>query len=152
MAIRDLEDRLLDFLQREAASGSNVRVTRLPEVLHDDNDRIDAKKFAVWVKSLDVDVVIGADGANSLTRSSFGIRHVALGSTDERLLKRTDFALGIGLTAEGVDGGQCQALNAALTLSQTRYLLNSEHGKRGYLNIRLTPDEYGILAKQNSEG
>jgi len=152
VAIRDLEDRLLDFLQREAASGSNVRVARLPEVLHDDNDRIDAKKYSIWVNSLDVDVVIGADGANSMTRSSFGIGHVALGSTDERLLKRTDFALGIGLTAEGVDGGQRQALNAALTLAQTRYLLNSEHGKRGYLNIRLTPGEYGLLLKQNSQG
>ncbi|CAF4772828.1 unnamed protein product, partial [Rotaria sp. Silwood2] len=38
-----------------------------------------------------------------------------------------------------------QALNCILTVSQTRYLVNSSTSRRGYLNIRLVQDEYNEL-------
>jgi hypothetical protein len=40
-----------------------------------------------------------------------------------------------------------QALNCILTVSQTRYLVNSSTSRRGYLNIRLIQDEYNELRK-----
>jgi len=134
------------------ACASSIRFSHLPSIVHDDSGRVDTDKFRGRISSLDVDVLIGTDGANSLTRSSFGIHQVTLGEIDANLLKRTDYTLGIGLTADGVDGGQRQPLNAALTLAQNRYLLNSEQGKRDYLNIRLTPDEYELLQKKNKKG
>ncbi|CAF1153605.1 unnamed protein product [Adineta ricciae] len=38
-----------------------------------------------------------------------------------------------------------QALNCILTICQTRYLVNSSTSRRGYLNVRLTPEEYADL-------
>jgi hypothetical protein len=38
-----------------------------------------------------------------------------------------------------------QAVNCVLTVSQTRYLVNSSTSRRGYLNIRLIKDEYEEL-------
>lgn len=44
-----------------------------------------------------------------------------------------------------VDEPLHQALNCVLTVSQTRYLVNSSTSRRGYLNIRLVKDEYDSL-------
>ena len=44
-----------------------------------------------------------------------------------------------------------QALNCILTVSQTRYLVNSSTSRRGYLNIRLIQDEYDELREYLQE-
>jgi hypothetical protein len=41
-----------------------------------------------------------------------------------------------------------QALNCILTISQTRYLVNSSTSRRGYLNIRLIQNEYDELRER----
>jgi hypothetical protein len=47
-----------------------------------------------------------------------------------------------------VDEPLHQALNCILTVSQTRYLVNSSTSRRGYLNIRLIQNEYDELRER----
>lgn len=44
-----------------------------------------------------------------------------------------------------------QAVNCVLTVSQTRYLVNSSTSRRGYLNLRLIKDEYDQLSSSLDE-
>lgn len=44
-----------------------------------------------------------------------------------------------------------QAVNCVLTVSQTRYLVNSSTSRRGYLNLRLIKDEYDELSTRLDE-
>lgn len=69
-----------------------------------------------------------------------------LGSTNPEEYVETDYALGIGLLED--ETRQAQSLNTIITLSQNRYLFNSESGKRGYLNVRITEEENRILRQE----
>src|SRR5689334_7793200 len=44
-----------------------------------------------------------------------------------------------------------QAMNCVLTVSQTRYLVNSSTSRRGYLNLRLIKSEYDELSERLQE-
>mmetsp|Transcript_46175 Transcript_46175/g.121021 ORF Transcript_46175/g.121021 Transcript_46175/m.121021 type:complete len:820 (-) Transcript_46175:515-2974(-) len=145
IAIRDIEDRLLEVAQSDPLSRF-LRLQMGPPQdvwlgLREDPPNMDM--YRKWLESLEADVVVAADGANSFTRRAYDhhFQWTTLGSTDPEHLVTTDYSLGIGLQADEEDG-QTQALNTVLTLAQNRYLLNSEKGKRGYLNIRLSQAEH----------
>ena len=117
-------------------------------------DPLPDQQHADWVKGLDADVVVAADGAASLTRRAFpdafvnavaaGVnidaQQIRLGETADGF-DEADYALGIALKPE-FRPPQKQALNVILTLAQNVYLLNSQEGSRGFLNIRITKEEY----------
>jgi len=54
----------------------------------------------------------------------------------------------MGVAYECVPAPLPQATNILLTVSQTRYLLNSHKGERGFLNLRLEESEWEELAKE----
>ena len=95
------------------------------------------------------ELVVAADGTNSFTRQVPGwnnhFRWTTLkeGCTCPDDYVETDYALGVGLHRD--DTSQPQWLNTVITLSQNRYLFNSVDGKEGYLNIRITEDEFRAL-------
>eukprot|EP00403_Amphidinium_massartii_P022006 CAMPEP_0178405874 /NCGR_PEP_ID=MMETSP0689_2-20121128/18623_1 /TAXON_ID=160604 /ORGANISM="Amphidinium massartii, Strain CS-259" /LENGTH=834 /DNA_ID=CAMNT_0020026901 /DNA_START=1 /DNA_END=2505 /DNA_ORIENTATION=+ len=139
VAISDLEDRLLERVQDDPQLSQYIYLeTR-------DMRNVDMEKM---IRAADAEVVIAADGAASPTREAFGslFNRTPLGNTtkDPEVVE-CDYALGVGL--ESRNPGQDQVLNIIFTVMQTRYLLNSEKGTRGYLNIRLTEKEYKALAE-----
>ena len=103
--------------------------------------------------------MVAADGAASLTRRAFpeafvnpaakgaypDAQQIRLGETADGF-DEADYALGIALRPE-FRPPQKQALNVILTLSQNVYLLNSQEGSRGFLNIRITKEEYDAVFK-----
>ena len=117
----------------------------------------DEQAHAEWLGRLDADVVVAADGAGSMCRRAF--RHAFISSSTKganieaqqiRLGETTDdfedadFALGIALKPD-IHPPQSQAMNVVLTLAQNVYLLNSQEGSRGFLNIRITKEEYDAI-------
>ena len=114
----------------------------------------DEEAHAQWLDSLDADVVVAADGAGSMCRRAFPhafvnpdedganieAQQIRLGETTEDF-EEADFALGIALKPDARPP-QSQAMNVVLTLAQNVYLLNSQEGSRGFLNIRITKEEY----------
>lgn len=145
VAVADLEDRLLTIVQENAALKKYVRIEDYG--LTGDNDEERLANHRSWIEHLDCDVVVFADGAASLSRRAFGQAFASNGSDRIALgavvpdLVRTDFSLGVGLKGD-VKVPQAQALNVVFTLMQQRYLLNSQQGRDGYLNIRITEAEY----------
>merc|ERR1719446_2056943 len=64
----------------------------------------------------------------------------------------TEYSLGVSLKGD-IHALQRQSLNVCLTLAQNRYLLNSEQGNEGYLNIRVREKEYNdIMSKAGERG
>ena len=117
----------------------------------------DEQQHAEWIKGLDADFVVAADGAASLSRRAFpdafvycvaeganrDAQQIRLGETASEF-DEADYALGIALKPETTPP-QKQALNVVLTLAQNVYLLNSQEGSRGFLNIRVTKEEYDAI-------
>ncbi|CAF0922694.1 unnamed protein product [Didymodactylos carnosus] len=128
--IEEVEDRLLDLIQPFADSGW---VDLIPENLHEQS---------VYLVKGQFDIVVGADGANSLVRRYCNIQMVSQGM---------EYACGVAYNipenVAATDEPLHQALNCILTVSQTRYLVNSSTSRRGYLNIRLIKDEYDELTE-----
>jgi len=85
----------------------------------------------------DFDVLVGADGSNSFVRRYCNIHMINEG---------VEYACGIAYDIPdkvvSADEPLHVALNCILTVSQTRYLVNSLSNHHGYLNIRLIQDEY----------
>jgi len=144
-AIADLEDRLLAFAQEDDDARRFLRLQRTKR-------RRNIQEQRDWILGLDADVLVGTDGAASPSRQAFPETFRSVDAPDQEFDRTrlgdknvdcvpTDYALGIGLT-DDVEPLQEQSANVFLTLSQCRYLLNSEQGKRGYLNIRITKEEY----------
>ena len=83
---------------------------------------------------------MGTDGASSFVRRYCNIQMISEGA---------EFACGVAYKIKRqVDPGDeplHQALNCVLTVSQTRYLVNSSTSRSGYLNIRLIQNEYDTL-------
>ena len=125
----------------------------------------DEQAHAEWLGRLDANVVVAADGAASMCRRAF--QHAFIGPTMKganieaqqiRLGETTDdfdeadFALGIALKPDARPP-QFQAMNVVLTLAQNVYLLNSREGSRGFLNIRITKEEYdNVFEATNRRG
>ena len=115
------------------------------------------QQHADWIKGLDAQFVVAADGAASLSRRAFkdafvnpvskganrDAQQIRLGETAAEF-DEADYALGIALKPETTPP-QKQALNVILTLAQNVYLLNSQEGSRGFLNIRVTKEEYEAI-------
>ncbi|CAF1452933.1 unnamed protein product [Adineta steineri] len=126
--IREVEDRLLDLIQPFV---QNSQVELIPEQLNEQSRHLIEGDF---------DVLVGADGSNSFVRRYCNIQMISEG---------IEYACGVAYNipedVPPLDGPLHQALNCILTISQTRYLLNSSASRRGYLNIRLIQNEYEEL-------
>ncbi|CAF1045237.1 unnamed protein product [Adineta steineri] len=126
--IREVEDRLLVLAEPFVESGQIVLV---PENLNEKSDRLLNGQF---------DVLIGSDGVGSFVRNYCKIDlHRAA----------NEYACGVAynipIEVSSDEEPLHQALNCILTIGQTRYLVNSSTSRRGYLNVRLTSDEYNEL-------
>eukprot|EP00435_Cladocopium_sp_Y103_P034885 s2069_g9.t1 len=142
---RSQEERLLEKAQ-QAPYNKYIRI-------HHCDPLADEQQHADWMKGLDAQFVVAADAA-SLSRRAFpdafvyrgaegvnrNAQQIRLGETAAELVE-ADYALGIALKPETTPP-QKQALNVILTLAQNVYLLNSQEGSRGFLNIRITKEEY----------
>ena len=129
--IREVEDRLFDLIQPFVEDG---RIELIPENLHEQSECLIKGTF---------DVLVGADGSNSFVRRYCNIQMISEG---------VECACGVAYNipdkVEPNDELLHQALNCILTISQTRYLVNSSTSRRGYLNIRLIRDEYDELTER----
>eukprot|EP00434_Breviolum_minutum_P019276 symbB.v1.2.016988.t1/scaffold1310.1/size127145/2 len=122
--------------------------------IHKVQSSSDEQAHAQWIDALDADVVVAADGAASMCRRAFPhafispnteganieAQQIRLGETTDDF-EDVDFALGIALKPD-IHPPQRQAMNVVFTLAQNVYLLNSQEGSRGFLNIRITKEEY----------
>ncbi|CAF3734821.1 unnamed protein product [Adineta steineri] len=126
--IREVEDRLLDLIQPFV---QNSQVELIPEQLNEQSRHLIEGDF---------DVLVGADGSNSFVRRYCNIQMISEG---------IEYACGVAYNipedVPPLDEPLHQALNCILTISQTRYLVNSSASRRGYLNIRLIQNEYNEL-------
>ena len=147
--VAEIEERLLEKAQQPPFC-NYIRI-------HKGQSSSDEQAHAQWLKSLDADVVVAADGAGSMCRRAFRrtfispnteganmeAQQIRLGETTDDF-EEADFALGIALKPDARPP-QSQAMNVVLTLAQNVYLLNSQEGSRGYLNIRITKEEYDAI-------
>lgn len=115
--ILEVEDRLLELLQ-----------------LYRNVITIKAKEFNedCLVEERPFDALVGADGRRSAVQNIGGFVPSNYNIDEE-------FALGVSVRNSVTYFPQ--SMNVMLTLSQTRYLFNSQGGRTGYLNIRLTKEE-----------
>ncbi|KZO91900.1 hypothetical protein CALVIDRAFT_601860 [Calocera viscosa TUFC12733] len=120
--IRQVEDTITEFVQ----STKFLRAT------------VDYKVGSMDAATFDTirpwcDLFIGADGAGN---KSFTINHPEFRfSRTTYVEEQMDRALGVFVDIKGPK--RQQAKNVFLTIAQTIYLLNSNYGTLGYLNIRL---------------
>ncbi|CAF1434906.1 unnamed protein product, partial [Rotaria sordida] len=126
--IREVEDRLLDLIQPFVHSG---QIELIPENLHEQSECLIKGNF---------DLLVGTDGSNSFVR-----RYCNIQMMSEGLEYACGVAYDIPDNVPPTEEPLHQALNCILTVSQTRYLVNSSTSRRGYLNVRLTQDEYDEL-------
>ena len=143
--IREVEDRLFDLIQPFVQNG---QIELIPENLNEQTERLvrgSGKLFRIILDlsfsfSGDFDILVGADGSNSFVRRYCNIQMVSEG---------LEYACGVAYDIpDNVDLAEeplHQALNCILTVSQSRYLVNSSASRRGYLYIRLIKDEYDEL-------
>ncbi|CAF4169187.1 unnamed protein product, partial [Rotaria sordida] len=128
--IREVEDRLFDLIQPFVRNG---QVELIPEQLNEQSKHLIEGNF---------DVLVGADGSDSFVRHYCNIKMISEG---------IEYACGVAYNIPQdvipSDEPLHQALNCILTISQTRYLVNSSTSRRGYLNIRLIPNEYEELSE-----
>ena len=137
--IREVEDRLLELAQLPPYSEC-ITLHTAPRP----GSVAEHKTFLQEVIANDQSsVVIGADGAGSVTREAFNINRVEIPEDQAR----SDFVLAIALRVpEGeFETGLplSQYCNVILTLFQHRFLLNASSVDRsGYLNILLSREEW----------
>ncbi|CAF3375581.1 unnamed protein product [Rotaria socialis] len=92
------------------------------------------------------DLLVGADGANSFVR-----RYCNIQMNLEIMEYACGVAYNIPIEVPPHEEPLHQALNCILTVSQTRYLVNSSTSRQGYLNIRLIHSEYEELQERLEE-
>ncbi|CAF1177071.1 unnamed protein product [Rotaria magnacalcarata] len=126
--IREVEDRLFDLLKPFVSNG---QIELVPENLNEQSECLIKGNF---------DILVGADGANSFVRRYCNIQMISEG---------LEYACGVAYNIpDDVPSSEApldQAMNCVLTVSQTRYLVNSSTSRHGYLDIRLTHDEMDEL-------
>lgn len=132
--IREVEDRLFDLIQPFVQMG---QIELVPENLHEQCEYLINGNF---------DVLVGADGSNSFVRRYCNIQMISEG---------VEYACGVAYNIPAIVSPEeeplHQSLNCILTISQSRYLVNSSESRRGYLNIRLIKDEYTELQEYLQE-
>ena len=128
--IREVEDRLFELIQPFVQAG---QIQLIAENLNE---------LSECLINGDFDVLVGTDGANSFVRRYCNIQMISEGS---------EYACGVAYdvpnTAPSNEQPLHQALNCILTVSQTRYLVNSSTSRRGYVNTRLIRSEYDELQR-----
>jgi len=91
------------------------------------------------------DLLIAADGASSKVRQFWKKEFKTISHGSE-------YAIGVGYTIPDDKSlpfvNNTQSMNVILTLGQTRYLINSSKGRRGFLNIRVSKDEWREVPQQ----
>ena len=144
--VAQIEDNLLEAAQEKTFS-RYIRMEQCARM----TQPAEQKRF---IEQLDADFIVAADGAASLSRRAFPgsficphskganveEQRIRLPETEEGLVD-SDSVLGIILQPD-VQVPQRQALNVIFTLAQNIYLLNSKAGSQGFLNIRITKEEY----------
>ena len=132
--IREVEDRLFDLIQPFVQTS---QIELVPENLHEQCEYLINGNF---------DVLVGADGSNSFVRRYCNIQMISEG---------VEYACGVAYNIPAIVSPEeeplHQSLNCILTISQSRYLVNSSESRRGYLNIRLIKDEYTELQEYLQE-
>ena len=132
--IREVEDRLFDLIQPFVQTS---QIELVPENLHEQCEYLINGNF---------DVLVGADGSNSFVRRYCNIQMISEG---------VEYACGVAYNIPAIVSPEeeplHQSLNCILTISQSRYVVNSSESRRGYLNIRLIKDEYTELQEYLQE-
>jgi 2-polyprenyl-6-methoxyphenol hydroxylase-like FAD-dependent oxidoreductase len=140
--IREVEDRLLELAQ---TAPYNECIT-----LHSSPRSSSVSEHRAFLKEVIIKdnptVVIGADGAGSMTRDVFDIERVEIPENQAR----SDFVLAVALRVREGEFATglplSQHCNVIMTLFQHRFLLNASSVKRsGYLNILLSRDEWAYM-------
>jgi len=122
-----LEDRLLQALQQHKYYQNNFVIIN------------DTQFNAELYLNEKFDIIVGCDGGRSVLKDILNIK--------TNNISNSEYAVGIYFNIPEMEEGTNQRLNALLTVIQTRYLLNCSYGKRGYLNIRLTQDEFDLFTE-----
>lgn len=122
--IMEVEDRMIELVQTDKYKNSI-------EIVNAEMNEEEVKRLAGKF-----DIIVGADGGNSFVRSYFEFPTKDMGYEP---------ALGCAYYLDK----PClkQSENIFLTISQTRYLINSFEARRGYLNIRLSKAEWDEIPK-----
>jgi 2-polyprenyl-6-methoxyphenol hydroxylase-like FAD-dependent oxidoreductase len=140
--IREVEDRLLELAQ---TAPYNECIT-----LHSSPRSSSVSEHRAFLKEVIIKdnptVVIGADGAGSMTRDVFDIERVEIPENQAR----SDFVLAVALRVREGEFATglplSQHCNVIMTLFQHRFLLNASSVERsGYLNILLSRDEWTYM-------
>jgi len=144
--VAEIEERLLEKAQ-QAPFCKYIRI-------HKVEPSRDEQAHAKWIDALNANVVVAADGAGSMCRRAFPHAFISPNTEGANIEARqirfcettddfeeADFALGIALKPDARPP-QSQSMNVVLTLAQNVYLLNSQEGSGGFLNIRITKEEY----------
>ncbi|KAI8901439.1 hypothetical protein BC833DRAFT_646168 [Globomyces pollinis-pini] len=128
--IMEYEDLSLELIQKEPFMGMITII----------NSKFEPE-FVNVATSTTCDLLVFADGSSSTAFNELGIHKCSFGYSD--------YALGVPYHVENAkdidEATFLQNLNVALTVGQTRYLMNSLRSERGYLNIRLNSNEFGLL-------
>ncbi|CAF5008493.1 unnamed protein product, partial [Rotaria socialis] len=113
--IREVEDRLFDLLKPFVHNG---QIELVPENLNEQSECLIKGNF---------DILVGADGANSFVRRYCNIQMIS-----EGLEYACGVAYNIPNDVPSSEAPLHQAMNCVLTVSQTRYLVNSSTSRHGY--------------------
>ncbi|ORY31131.1 hypothetical protein BCR33DRAFT_685228 [Rhizoclosmatium globosum] len=124
-----VEDIYLEFLQRpEYRSMITFKTDRW------DTDSFDYDAY---------DVLVGADGSMSAVRHA--LYTFSANVQQETISIGFDHALGVAFNIPPPHEPINQSLGVLFTVAQTRYLVNDLNGRQGFLNIRVSVDEYNML-------
>ncbi|KAI8892502.1 hypothetical protein BC833DRAFT_611484 [Globomyces pollinis-pini] len=128
--IMEYEDLTLDLIQKEPFN----------EMITIHQRKLDPNFFNE--STLDhCDLLVFADGSSSIAFNNPGIHKCSFG--------HSDYALGVPYHVDQPNSPEeatfLQNLNVAMTVGQTRYLMNSLRSERGYLNIRLNSTEFDLI-------
>ncbi|OLQ10352.1 Transmembrane and TPR repeat-containing protein [Symbiodinium microadriaticum] len=153
--VAEIEDKLLCKAQ-EAPFSRYIRIEK--------SERLTRRKDqAEFIQALPADFIVAADGAASLSRRAFPSKFVCPHSrgfsTEEQRIRlaetengyaHADHVLGI-ILQQDARPPQEQSLNVIFTLAQNVYLLNSQKGSKGFLNIRVTKEEYDEIYRATGQ-
>eukprot|EP00439_Symbiodinium_sp_Y106_P082132 s694_g21.t1 len=153
--VAEIEDKLLRKVQ-EAPFSKYIRIEKSARLTQKEDQ-------AEFIQGLPADFIVGADGAASLSRRAFPDKFVCphsrgfnieeqrirLAETEDGCV-HADHVLGI-ILQQDARPPQEQSLNVIFTLAQNVYLLNSQKGSKGFLNIRITKEEYDEIYRATGQ-
>ena len=153
--VAEIEDKLLRKAQ-EAPFSRYIRIEKSERLTRREDQ-------AEFIQALPADFIVAADGAASLSRRAFPNKFVCPHSRgfsiEEQRIRlaetedgyaHADHVLGI-ILQQDAHPPQEQSLNVIFTLAQNVYLLNSQKGSKGFLNIRVTKEEYDEIYRATGQ-